>query len=126
MNGRRVPTAAEVPSTIEKVRATPILSTLRPKSTCAMPQAKPKNITLATAPGVTSPYPAKSRGTVANAASRENTSNDQTDQMSQMFSHDHRVIHFIGSEKLAFAIAAIRTNAPPNSRSDTKMPPDAA
>jgi hypothetical protein len=40
-----------------------------------------------------------------------------------MFSHDHRDIHFMGREKLAFAIAASRTKAPPIFRSDTGMSP---
>src|SRR5579871_603975 len=50
-NGSKLPTAAEMPRTMENVSAMPIASTASPKNTCATPQPAPNAATTSTGPG---------------------------------------------------------------------------
>jgi hypothetical protein len=56
------------------------------------------------------------------AARKGNTSSEPTEQTDQMFSQNHRGIHFIGKAKLAFAMAARSTKPAQVFESSTVTP----
>jgi hypothetical protein len=99
--------AAEVPKTIENARVIPIMSTARPKKTCATLQPAPNPQTSRIVSYVAERYTIDRFEMVTRAAARGRTTSANIVQASQVLSQARLQAYFMGIVKLAFMMPAI-------------------